>query len=381
MDIFTTSHDLVSGWREPLPAQLDSEQTMVLVFGASGYAQRLDVFAELMRAFPKGHVLGCSTAGEILDRHVSDDSLTVAVARFTDTTVRMVSAPVATAGDSYAVGAALVRQLEASSPPRAIFVLSDGLRVNGSELLRGMNAVADARTAITGGLAADGDRFERTWVFCGGELRDGWVGALGLYGTRLRVGHGSQGGWDIFGPVRRVTRSVGNVLYDVDNTPALELYKRYLGDRAADLPGAALLFPLALSVEGDDRPLVRTILAIDEAAQSMTFAGDIPQGGRVQLMRANMNRLIDGAGSAADTSLQALAGTGAATTLCVAISCVGRKLVLRERTEEEIESVHERMPEGTTLVGFYSYGEISPLASGRCDLHNQTMTLTTLQEV
>jgi hypothetical protein len=204
------------------------------------------------------------------------------------------------------------------------------------------------------------------------------VTAVGLYGPRVRVGHGSQGGWDIFGPERRVTRSSGNVLFELDGRPALQLYKQYLGDRAAGLPATALLFPLALREGPDDaKVLVRTVLSVDEASQSMTFAGNVPQGHRAQLMRANFERLIDGASRAAE---DALAEGATGDVLSIAISCVGRRLILGQRTEEEIEAALRKLPARTRQVGFYSYGEISPYASGHCDLHNQTMTLTTISE-
>jgi len=217
-------------------------------------------------------------------------------------------------------------------------------------------------------------------VIAGGEPRTNLVTAVGLYGDHVRVGHGSKGGWDIFGPERKVTRSEGNVLFELDGRPALELYKEYLGARAAGLPATALLFPLALrSGPSDQKTLVRTVLSIDEARQSMTFAGDIPNGCLAQLMRANFERLIDGASDAAQLAKSTGAENGS-DVLAIAISCVGRRLILGERAEEEIEAALDVLPRGTKQIGFYSYGEISPYASGHCDLHNQTMTLTTLTE-
>jgi hypothetical protein len=209
----------------------------------------------------------------------------------------------------------------------------------------------------------------------------GLVSAVGLYGEKLRVGHGSRGGWDIFGPTRRITRSKGSVLFELDGHPALQLYKQYLGDRASGLPATALLFPLAMRASAtDDKMLVRTVLSVDEAMQSMTFAGDMPTGNLVQLMRANFERLIDGASSAALNTVATSGNSQASDVLAIAISCVGRRLILGERTEEEIEAALNGLPKGTRQVGFYSYGEISPYASGHCDLHNQTMTLTTIAE-
>jgi hypothetical protein len=206
------------------------------------------------------------------------------------------------------------------------------------------------------------------------------VTAVGLYGDSLRVGHGSKGGWDVFGVERKVTKSAANVLYELDGQPALALYKKYLGDRAAGLPATGLLFPLALRAPADRQKwLVRTILAVNEADQSLTFAGDIPEGYFAQLMSANFDRLVQGAGNAAQSA--ALTGVGEADEmLCIAVSCVGRRLVLGEHCEEETEATLGMLPPRTRQVGFYSYGEISPYAKGRCDLHNQTMTLTTIGE-
>ena len=233
---------------------------------------------------------------------------------------------------------------------------------------------------MTGGLAGDGERFEETLVFVGGEPRVGLIAAIGLYGDRLRVGFGSLGGWDPFGPDRLITRSEGNVLFELDGKSALGLYKTYLGEYARDLPASALLFPLALRREGESQsPVVRTILSIDDEAESMTFAGDMPQGEYARLMKANFERLIDGATLAAKTSVETL---GAETPeLALLISCVGRRMVLKQRTEEEVETVREVLGTRAVLAGFYSYGEISPFApSARCELHNQTMTITTLSE-
>jgi hypothetical protein len=259
-------------------------------------------------------------------------------------------------------------------------VLSDGLNVNGSQLVAGFNEVLNGTAVVTGGLAGDGDRFQRTWVLSGSTPLSNQVVAVGFYGDRIRIGHGSRGGWDIFGPERRVTASEGNVLRELDGQPALDLYKEYLGELAAGLPATALRFPLALRANADDKKrLVRTILGVNEDEGSLTFAGDVPEGFLAQLMRTNLDRLVDGAEAAAEMTQNR--GADGETTLAVAISCVGRRMVLGERAEEEVEVTLDELPDSTQQIGFYSYGEISPFASGTCDLHNQTMTLTTIHEV
>ncbi|HEX7604716.1 MAG TPA: FIST N-terminal domain-containing protein [Polyangiaceae bacterium] len=359
--------------------ELDSPDTLVLVFGPSDLADSPAVLRALHDAFSASQLLGCSTAGEIFDSKVSDGTLSVAVVRFEHTRVRSAAFPVTLPTDSREAGRSLAREL-LGSDLRSILVLSDGLGVNGSELARGINDAAPPPVVVTGGLAADGDRFRRTWVLTHGEPRSGFVSAVGLYGDHVHVGHGSKGGWDIFGPERVVTRAQGNVLFELDGRPALDLYKEYLGERASGLPATALLFPLALRAgRSDVHQVVRTVLAVDEAKRSMTFAGDIPEGSLAQLMKANFDRLVEGASVAAMATTDAGAPPNV-PGLLLSISCVGRRLVLGERTEEEIEATLEAMPSGTKQIGFYSYGELSPHASGSCDLHNQTMTLTTIRE-
>ncbi|MBL8343912.1 MAG: FIST C-terminal domain-containing protein [Rubrivivax sp.] len=361
---------------------MDGSHTLVLAFAGPAVVQegtpQQAALEQLGRAFPLSQMAGCSTAGEILADRVRDDSISVVVARFEHTRLCRASTSLAGPGDSLAAGGRLAAALPHEGL-RSVLVLSDGLNVNGSPLVEGLHRALPAGVVVTGGLAGDGDRFASTWVLDGVTPRRQHVVTIGLYGDRLRVGHGCDGGWHDFGPERRITRAEGNVLYELDGKPALDLYKHYLGDRAAGLPGAALLFPLAVRRDGGGPSLVRTVLATDEQARSMTFAGDIPQGGIARLMRSTTERLIDSAARAAATAF----GDGAASgdSLAITVSCVGRRLVLGERTEEEVEAVLDRAPPRCGHVGFYSYGEISPTQpGGASELHNQTMTVTVLAE-
>jgi hypothetical protein len=363
-----------------LPADLDSPSTLVLAFSGLPARDLADPVLGLRHAFPQSVITGCSTAGEVLGRTVRDGGIGVAVARFERTPVTVAQAEIGRAGDSFGCGARLARQL-ASPSLAGVMVYSDGLNINGSQLLKGLNQGLDPRVVVTGGLAGDADRFGNTWVIADDRPTEGMVVAVGLHGGALVMGHGSRGGYGDFGPQRLVTRSESNVLYELDGQPALDLYEQYLGELAAGLPGSGLLFPLAISDGPRGEPLVRTMLAVHPATRSITFAGDIPQGWTAQLMRADFDRLVDGAAqAAAETAQTAAMAEVVGDCLAVAISCVGRRLVLKERVEEELEVAVDGLPAGTQLVGFYSYGEISPLASGRCDLHNQTMTLTMLSE-
>lgn len=360
------------------PPPIDPARTLVILFGPS---QLLDVqgpIQAILSAYAGAAAIGCSSSGEIFGTQVQDDTLVVGLLQFDSTTVRTASAPVTDPGHSFKAAQTLANQLM-DPALRGILVLSDGLGVNGSDLIHGLNSILPAHVIVTGGLAGDGNRFKRTWVLKDGLPVSGYVTAVGFYGSAVRLTHGSKGGWDLFGPERLITRSQGNVLYELNRKPALQLYKDYLGQLASGLPGTALHFPLAIRhTQQDSKRLVRTILAIDETAQSLTFAGDMPEGAYAQFMRANFDRLIQGASDAA--TLAAAPDSKSSPTLSIAISCVGRRIVLGERTEEEVEAVFDMLPKGAAQIGFYSYGEISPYATGHCDLHNQTMTLTTISE-
>lgn len=364
-------------WSPGVPGGLRSAD-LVLAFGAAEMLRQADLCAQVRSAYTRAHCIGCSTAGEICSSHVSDGALVVTAIAFESSRVEGASINIGEGGDSALAGERLAGCLD----PRGLvhaFVISDGLRINGSELVRGLTAGLPADVAVTGGLSGDGERFAETLVFWDGEPKSGEIAIVGLYGERLRVGYGSLGGWDPFGPERLITRAEGNVLYELDGRSALELYKVYLGEHAKGLPATGLLFPLSLRAHEHDSPVVRTILSVDEARQSLTFAGDVPEGAYARLMKANFDRLIDGAAGAARTSYEAIGSVS--PDLAILVSCVGRKLVLKQRVEEEVEGVRDVMGEKAVLTGFYSYGEISPLTPhARCELHNQTMTITTLSE-
>ena len=353
------------------PAQL------VLVFGASEALAAPGVLDPLRARHPQAVLAGCSTSGEIAGTRVDDGTIVATAVTFASATVGVARTPIASDADSFAAGHRLASDLQREGLTH-VLVFSDGLAVNGSQLAAGLAGGLGPQVQVTGGLAGDGTAFAQTRVVADGEVTSGIAVAVGLYGAGLRVGCASLGGWDPFGPERLVTRAQGNVLHELDGQSALALYRRYLGPHAAGLPASALLFPLAVREPGREA-VVRTVLSVDDAAQSMTFAGDVPEGAHARLMKANVERLIDGASGAARQSV--VSADDAAPGLALLISCVGRKLVLKQRTEEEVEAVRAVVGPAAVLTGFYSYGELSPFAAGgRCRLHNQTMTITTLSE-
>lgn len=351
---------------------------LFFLFGQRELLENQEVAKQLGERFPDALFCGCSTSGEIAGESVKDGSIVVTAVQFNSTEIK--SAQVALSEvdfNSLEAGKGLVSQLSKEGL-KHIFVVSDGLNVNGSELVKGMTSVLSSEVTITGGMAGDGSNFSKTVIVePDGKIAQDSVSAIGFYGDALEIGFGSRGGWVSFGVDRLVTKSKGNVLFEIDGKPALDLYKSFLGEKASDLPASGLLFPLSMRDHEDQVPVVRTILAVSEEEKSLTFAGDIPQGSFVRLMKANNDRLINGAEEAA---LAASLPSGNDSELALLVSCVGRKLVLKQMVEEEVESVAEALNH-PIITGFYSYGELAPFNhSDPCELHNQTMTITTFRE-
>jgi len=353
---------------------------LVFYFGAREVLISGAQFFELKGLFPEAHILGCSTGGHIAENEVTDANIVAVAMSFANTELRVSSTLIDPQVGSRVCGAKLGMDLN-DADLAGVFLLSDGISVNGSELIAGIASVIGNHVPITGGLAGDGSAFVETVVGVDAPPAPRIIAAVGFYGSAIRFGTGSAGGWDVFGPQRRITRSMGNVLFEFDGKPALELYERYLGEEAKDLPSSALLFPLKVfDPTGASHGVVRTILAIDREAKSMTFAGDVPEGWTAQLMRGNFEHLCVGAADAAKQAI-AIGRPESSDMLALLVSCIGRRLLMGQRISEELEAVGSILGPKVMRVGFYSYGELCPqVESGACELHNQTMTITTIAE-
>lgn len=374
-----------TGWDPALPVP-DGRPSMVFVFGAptrTGSDRHVDdedflellypvadPLREIAHAWADHAVLGCSTPGQLLDASCPTAPVVAVVARFERTSLRPVQVDVARAGGPRAAGRAVADQL-ADPTLRAVFALGDAGSLHGEAFAAGF-AERLPGVPLAGGLAGELDTRVESWTLVDGERRTGWVGAVGLYGPYVELGFGSAGGWDVFGPERLVTQSYGNVLYELDGKPALPLYREYLGELGDELPEAAAAFPMAVR-DLEDRTVIRSVWSVNPATESLRFAADMPQGAVAQLMRASTDRLVQGAHLAAR---QARIG---GEELAIAVSCVGRRRVLRDRCDEELDAALEAFEPTTRMVGFYSFGSWSP-AIGGSDLHNQSMTITTVRE-
>ncbi len=373
MKLLQTLLSTEASWTD-LTGDLSPEDAgLVLVFGLRATLAKPALFDEVRKRFPNARVVMVSTAGNLADIRIEDEQLVCTALCLERATLRCASARLETGANLDTLCQLLGSQLNAPDL-RHVLVFSDGSLVNGSTLIAAFNQCLPEGVTLSGGLAGDGTDFASTLVGLDSPPTTGVVVAVGLYGESLRLGFGSAGGWSTFGPSRTVTASANNVLSELDGQPALELYRAYLGPEADALPAAALRFPLSVVPPHQTKAVVRTILSIDDDAGTMTFAGDIPKGASVRFMRASYEELVNGAEEAARQAVQA-------SELVICVSCVGRRVVLGERTEEELEGVRSIFGQTPVLTGFYSYGELAPSGHEHaCQLHNQTMTITSLAE-
>jgi hypothetical protein len=360
-----------TGWFPELPTPPDDNKVLAIAFGDPSVVDHPDrPMDQLIAAWAGRPLIGCSTGGQLIGDAVRDGTVVVTIMRFAATEVLCAHVDLARSGSARRAGRELAEAL-AEPGLAAIFVLVDGLSVNGTALTEGIADVLPD-VPVSGGLAADGDRFAHTWTVVDGELAEGHVSAVGFVGDQIEIGFGSIGGWEPFGPDRLVTRSFGNVLYELDGRPASDLYREYLGSDAGPLPAAGWRLPLCVK-DLDGRTVVRSVRDVHESEGSITFVGDIAQGSTAQLMRGSVDGLVHGANVAAK---QAATGN---ECVAIAISSLGRRALLGERSEDELDAALEALRDDVVLVGFHGYGELAPV-DGTNDVHDQTMTITTLGE-
>jgi hypothetical protein len=363
--------------KSPLPTA-----TLVLTFGSMKRFSDPNLAKKLKERYPIAQIVGCSTSGEISAQGVFDDSVQITAIMWEKSQQKVLSTKMNDMQNSFEVAVGLAKQLKADAL-KTVLLFSDGLNVNGSELLDGFQSVL-GDIPIVGGMAGDGAAFVKTLQIINETISDNLVIAVGIYGDSLITANGALGGWKPYGPPRKITKSVKNVVYEMDGKPALSLYKLYIGDAYAKaLPGSGLKFPLAVIEEGKrDVEKIRTLLAIDANTGSLTFAGNVEEGQTVRLCQTSHDRLIEGASGAAQMVANNLATIRTSqTALALCVSCVGRKLVMAENISDEITAVQNILGIQTAITGFYSYGEFAPRPNTKDNvLHNQTMTIGYLTE-
>lgn len=351
--------------------------SLVLVFAKRKTFETYKPYENLKKIYPSAIIVSASSSGQISNNDKIEFGIVVTAIAFQKTKIKATQIDITPEGQLVNLKNKIQYEL-IEDDLKGLLIMSEGTFVNGSELIRELREHTNCQVPIFGGLAGDDFKFKKTIVGLNENPKIGKIVLVGFYGDSINFEFASKGGWDNFGPEREVTLSNKNVLYKIGDRYALDLYKEYLGKYANELPSSSLYFPLSLKETPDSESVIRTILSINEVNKSMTFAGNIPQGAYVRLMKGNLDRLIK---ASHDAALQCSTHSFKTCQLAVLISCVGRRVVLGNRTEEEIEVVREVFGDNIIFSGFYSYGEISPSSNNLgCELYNYSMTIVKIFE-
>ena len=374
--VHTRTWDESLGWSQP-SQKLPKAPQLVFIFGDTAIIETKNVYAQVRTLYPQSHILIATNAGTILGKDLLDSTLSLAALYFEKTRIWYAETTIDDIHKSRDVGARLAEFLP-TTDLRHAFVVSDGVGVNGSQLVEGINATIPNTIAVTGALAADGFRSERTYVGLNAKPKRNTVGLIGFYGKHIHIAYSSQTGWHATSKKYTITRSDGNVLYELDNRPAVEVFTEIMGEElAAHLPTSGGAFPLELQLK-DGSKVIRTVIGYDKEHQSLTFAGDIPSGTDAYIMNTTNELLAEHAGRAANKAMEKL---GMQPQFALPVSCYGRKAFMKENTHLEVEALAKEL--GTTpTFGFYTNGELAPTEDSgvNCKWHNQTMTITLFAE-
>lgn len=369
----------------------EKEVSAVLVFSSVKYDQ--EKMLQGVRSVTKGATLvGCSTAGEITQDGPAKRHSVAVMALKTDGVSFFAGVGENIRGGAVAAGTAAAAAVQKQSPDGkldAFIMLPDVLVGNGADIVRGVLQSLGKHFPVVGGAAGDDFEFKKTYQYLNDKVYSGAVIGLGLKGV-FKMGIGVKHGWIPVGTPKKVTKSAGAVLHELDGKPAIKIYEDYFGaERAKELRSEALArlaitYPLGMQVAGSDELLIRDPITVDEKG-SITCAAEIPEGSEIRLMIGSREEAVKVAKQAAENAVQQL--EGGTPKAVIIFNCIARSKLFGERSGEEIDAIQEAVGKETPLIGFYTYGEQAPLGGevrniNKCNpaFHNETVVICVLAD-
>ena len=346
---------------------------LVFVFGDIDTVEKYNHYKLLQTFYPKAQIIITSTAGNILDTSIDTYSAVATAICFNKAYVKACSLQIGSNSTKDKIQHS-INSLQ-NDDLKHLFLFGPGIQ-NEANFLDTLEIKAGV--TISGGFAGDAFRFDHTYQQLNNQGSQNTFIIIGLYGSTLHIETSSETGWQEFGSQRVITKAKKNIIYEIDNQPAIELYKRYLGKRANDLPKSALRFPLSIKDHQNDKSRVVRALTQINQDNSLTFSAEIKEGSIVKLMKTNVHNTLDSAFLAA----KKIRPFNSNSSLTLVISCCARRNVLKQFSEEEVELIQDILTTKTQLIGFYSYGEIAPIhkIEEKSILRNHTLTITTIYE-
>lgn len=362
---------------------------MAFVFASSSFSHN-EVLAGVRSVVGAAvQIVGASTAGEITkDGPTMRDSVSIMLLA-SDTLICTSAVATGLTSDSTAAGASLAEQLKESSP-QLLMMFADGLKGNGSAVIRGILSTLGQHFPVVGGSAGDNGKLVETHQFFGDTSYTDAVVGVGFSG-QFKFSVGVNHGWSAVGAPHVVTKSAGTTIYEINHQPAVSLYERYLGvEEMANLKSemlgeVALSYPLGIKDLQSDEFLLRAPFAVAEDG-SIVCGGEVLEGSEVQLMVGSKEDAIAAASRAAQSALDNL---GTTPKVAFIFSCHVRNTLFsdKETARAEIQAIQSVIGDTVPIIGFYTYAEQAPVAGSsysinKCtpQLHNETVVITLIGE-
>jgi len=342
--------------------------TLAIVF--CSVAQPLEQVRALFAQY-QVPIFGCTSSGELMDSTCIEEGITIMLFDLPKETFKIKLFD-GVEKSSYQLGQEVAAWVNGLFDTPALLVLSAGLQADGEALVNGVIESTERDVPLFGGLAGDDLKMQGTYAFTETEITGMGALVLAIDNSRIEVDGLAVSGWKGIGTIKTITQSEGNIVQMIDDQPALDVYSRYLNINIGDDHTLAAEYPLL--VMRDDGTFVLRAAMLINPDKSMVYAGSVPQGSKVQFSVPPSNEIIDFAIENLTQFKQARGDVDAV----ILFSCKGRHLALGPMIEDETAAIHDLW--GAPMTGFFTYGEIGPTASGRCDFHNNTLTLVTLRE-
>lgn len=363
------------------------DPSLLLVFVSTSAFHQEELVKLLQAKCPQAVLVGCSTAGEISSVSGSRDNSLVLMALAGDGIRFVPGVGTDMNVDPRKAGRMLAEDIAKKAngeKPKACLIFPDGLAGNGADVVRGILDVFGQEFMVAGGSAGDDYHFKQTYEYLGETVLSNSVVGVGLFGE-FSFGIGVRHGWIPIGNSRIATKSQGNILYELDGKPALEIYEDYFGkDRVLIDPNEpfaklAVTYPLGIPTPNKDGYLIRDPISVNEQG-AITCAAEIPEGSEVFLMIGSREEAIEAANDAAHKALSQLQGKS--PKAAILFNCIARKKLFMQKKEEEIAVIRSVLGQSVPLIGFYTYGEQAPLGGEvvTCSFHNETDVIFLLAE-
>lgn len=366
--------------------KVGGQAELIIVFSSVSYDQEkmISGVRSVSKEIP---LVGCSDSGEITTNGPTSEQVAV-MALSADNIDFVIGVGLGADKDSYAAGMAAAKQVKEKSVKELSLVMTflDGLAENGAAVVRGIQEVLGKDMPIVGGSAGDDFLFKKTFQYYNDQIMTNAVINIGFSGEFF-FGVGVRHGWKPIGLPMKVTEAKGSRIIKVNDRSALSIYEDYFGKKAEELirePIArmAYTYPLGMSVKGSEELLIRDVVIANEQGE-ITCAAEIEEGSEIRLMLGEEERAILAAQEAAKQALSQLKGVEPKAIFV--FNCMARKKLLGANIKNEIDAIQEVLGKQVPMIGFYTYGEVAPMAGEigpKCFsvFHNETMTLMVLGE-